>query len=134
MPLFTLTRDVRLSPQEAWDRVTNWPRHADFVPLTTIRKAEGGFVARTGIGILGFDDPMEIVEWRPPRHCRLEKRGSVVLGWAELTVEPLGELSRVTWKEEIRVRGVPRIFDPLTRAAGIRLFGRVLDGLLERSP
>lgn len=134
MPLITITRDVALSPQDAWDRLTDWPRHGDFVPLTTIRKSEKGFVARTGVGALGFDDPMEIVEWQPPHHCRLEKRGKVVLGWAELRVEDHGEFSRVFWTEEIRVRGLPRVFDGLTQAAGMRLFGRVLDGLLSRRP
>ena len=39
--------------------------------------------------------------WDPPREgepgrCRLEKRGSVVRGWAEITVAPRTSGSRVT--------------------------------------
>ncbi|MFI5428508.1 hypothetical protein [Aeromicrobium sp. UC242_57] len=47
-----------------------------------------------------------------------------------LSVEPAGAGSRVTWREDIRVRGVPRYFDGLTRASSRALFSRVIDGLL----
>ena len=79
---------------------------------------------------MGFNDPMEIVTWNEPSFCRLEKRGRAVKGWAELSVEPHGDGSRVTWREEIRVTGVPRALDALTRRASARLFSRVIDGLL----
>ena len=97
---FSLERTPPLPLDEAWRRLTRWPRHADAVPLTRITVVtseptrEGTrFVARSGIGPLGFDDPMEVTVWRPPADgesglCRLEKRGRVVLGWAELEVRP----------------------------------------------
>lgn len=100
------------------------------MPLTKIRTTDTGFVARTGIGPVGFDDPMDIVTWTEPSFCRLEKRGRLVKGWAELSVEPAGDGSRVTWREEIRVTGVPRLFDGLVRGSSRRLFSRVIDGLL----
>lgn len=119
-----------MTPQESWDRLTDWERHGEFVPLTRIRLTEHGFVARTGIGRVGFDDPMDVVESRSPSYCRLVKRGRVVTGWAELSVEPLNDGSRVTWREDIHVRGTPRVLDGLTRASSTRLFSRVIDGLL----
>jgi len=73
---------------------------------------------------------MQIVASNEPSFCRLEKRGRLVKGWAELSVEPQGDGSRVTWREEIKVRGVPRALDGLTRRASTRLFSRVIDGLL----
>ena len=130
MALIEITREVRLAPQESWRRLTDWEQHGRFVPLTRITRTGGGFVARTGLGPVGFDDPMDVVEWREPSFCRLEKRGRLVTGWAELVVEPLGTGSRVTWREDIGVRGVPRALDGLTRAAGLRLFTHVVDGLL----
>lgn len=130
MPLITITREVPLSAAEAWSRITDWPRHGDFVPMTTVRVNAKRIVARTGVGLLGFDDVMEITAWEPPRHCRLEKRGRLILGWAEITVEEVGETARVRWVEEIRVRGLPRVFDPIVRKAGERMFGKLLDGLL----
>lgn len=110
--------------------MTAWERHGQFVPLTRIALTPKGFDAFTGVGRIGFHDPMDVVEWREPEYCRLEKRGRLVRGWAELTVEPLPAGSRVTWREDISVRGVPRFADGLTRSASRALFSRVVDGLL----
>ncbi|MBC7592818.1 MAG: SRPBCC family protein [Kineosporiaceae bacterium] len=130
MALIEIVRDVHLSQDEVWSRLTDWQRHGDSVPLTSIRVTPTGFVARTGIGRLAFDDPMEIVSWEPPCFCRLEKRGRVVTGWAELRVIPLGGATRVVWREDLHVTGTPRSADRLTRATSRKLFGRVVDDLL----
>lgn len=130
MSLIEIVREVPLGPAEAWRRLTDWQRHAKFVPLTSITLTDHGFNARTGLGPFAIDDPMEIVEWDAPTYCRLEKRGRIVIGWAELRVEPHGQGSRVVWREDIHVRGTPRFSDGLTRASSKRLFGRVIDGLL----
>lgn len=132
MALIEIVRDVHLSPEAAWNRLTDWERHGDFVPLTTIGLTPSGFVARTGMGPVGFDDPMEIVSWEPPSFCRLEKRGRVVTGWAELRVTTHDELTRVIWREDIHVTGMPRLADGLTKTSSRKLFGRVVDGLLAR--
>jgi carbon monoxide dehydrogenase subunit G len=128
--LFEIVREVRLPPEESWRRLTDWEQHAAHVPLTRITRTPTGFVARTSVGPVGFDDPMDIVDWREPEFCRLEKRGRVVTGWAEVSVEPHGTGSRVTWREDLHVRGLPRAFDGLTRAVSIRMFSRVVDRLL----
>lgn len=116
--------------EEAWARLTDWPRHGEHVPLTTITRTERGFVARTGSGRLAFDDEMEVVTWDPPRHCRLEKRGRVVTGWAEIDVTPLDLGCRVEWREVAHWIGVPGALGGVEAAAGRRLFGRVIDGVL----
>ncbi len=130
MAQIEIVREVALTPAEAWRRLTDWKAHGDFVPLTRIALTDHGFDAFTGIGRLGFHDPMDVVRWDEPSFCRLEKRGRVVKGWAELSVQPHGAGSRVTWREDIRVKGVPRAFDGLTRASSTKLFSRVIDGLL----
>lgn len=143
--LFLVSRSTPLYADEAWRRLTVWERHADVVPLTRIRVVtlpprEAGtvFVARTGVGPLAFDDRMEVVVWRPPRDdtpglCRLVKRGRLVLGWAEIEVRPApGGGSQVVWREEVRVRGLPRIIDPLLGRAGRLMFGRAVSRLLTR--
>jgi hypothetical protein len=99
---------LSLNPAEAWRRLTNWKAHGSYVPLTKVALTPRGFDAFTGVRRVGFHDPMDVVEWNEPTYCRLEKRGRVVKGWAELSVEPHGDGSRVTWREEIRVTGVPR--------------------------
>ncbi|MFJ5548805.1 SRPBCC family protein [Streptomyces sp. NPDC093225] len=140
------TADVPLL--EAWRRVTDWERHGAQVPLTRTTVATAPptrvgtrFTARTGLGPVGFDDPMEVVAWRPPAdgrpgHCRLVKHGRVVSGWAEIEVRPAPDGrggSEVRWREELRVRGLPRAMDPLTAAAGRFLFARALAGLLREA-
>ncbi|MFI6280267.1 SRPBCC family protein [Streptomyces sp. NPDC050988] len=148
MVRFCVRRDSGLDAGEAWRRVTLWERHGDVVPLTRITvvagAAEGGvgsvFVARSGIGALAFDDPMEVVVWRPPVGgragvCRLVKRGSFVTGWAEIEVRSGGGGggSRVVWREELRVRGVPRVFDSLVGWVARWVFGRAVRRLLGAS-
>jgi carbon monoxide dehydrogenase subunit G len=128
--LFEIVREVQMPADEAWQRLTDWERHGRHVPLTRMTRTGTGFVARTGIGRVGFDDPMDIVEWREPSFCRLEKRGRRVTGWAEVSVEPHGTGSTVTWREDLHVRGVPRGLDGLTRAVSTRVFSRVIDRLL----
>ncbi|MFF9851735.1 SRPBCC family protein [Streptomyces litmocidini] len=143
MSLFRVERTVPAAPEEVWRRLTDWPAHGRQVPLTRTRVLTPGpygvgtrFVARTGIGRLSFDDPMEVVRWEPPTAgrpgvCRLEKSGRMVRGWAVVEVTATAEGGcRVLWTEELSVRGVPGAFDPVLRLAGRVVFGRAVDGLL----
>ncbi|MGC0328788.1 hypothetical protein RKD23_001778 [Streptomyces sp. SAI-170] len=145
MVLFQLQRTVPLPLDEAWRRITDWPRHGDVVPLTRVTVTPGPptregtlVVARSGLGPLAFDDRMEVTVWRPPvdgspGRCRLEKRGRVVLGRAELEVLPEpGGRTRVVWREELGVRFLPGVFDPLLGAAARAVFGRAMNALLRK--
>jgi hypothetical protein len=140
---FVLTRRSPRSAEDCWERLTDWPRHGDLVPFTRVRADRGSglragdrILARTRVGPVGFDDPMEIVEFVPPApgrpgRCRLEKRGRVVRGWAELTVRacvPGGSEAR--WAETNSIAGQPRAVDPLVASAGRAVFGKVLAHLL----
>ncbi|MER6524262.1 SRPBCC family protein [Streptomyces sp. NPDC001508] len=142
---FLLQRTPPLPLDEAWRRLTRWPRHGDAVPLTRVTVVTDPptgvgtrVVARTGIGPFAFDDPMEVTVWRPPADgepglVRLTKRGQVVLGWAELEVRPgPGGRTRVLWREELRIRGLPSLFDPLLVRASRAVFGRAVDSLLRK--
>lgn len=143
MAPYAVVRECGLGAGEAWRRMTAWERHTATVPLTRITVTTPPpsgvgteFVARTGVGRLGFDDPMRVTVWQPPisgdgrGRCRLEKTGRVVTGWAEIDVAPYGAGSRVRWCEELRVRWVPRALDGLTARVGRLVFGRVVDTLL----
>ncbi|MEU6672926.1 SRPBCC family protein [Streptomyces sp. NPDC046925] len=146
MALFRIDRTSPLPADEAWSRLTTWERHADVVPLTRVHvrtPPPGGegtvFVARSGIGPVGFDDVMEVVTWRPAAEgggmCRLEKRGSFVTGWAEIEVSRRAESgSAVVWREELSVRFLPRFLDGALTAAGRLMFGRAVDRLLASGP
>ncbi|MEV4998026.1 SRPBCC family protein [Streptomyces niveus] len=142
MSVFRVARRTALPAEEAWRRITDWPAHARTVPLTRILVETPGpsgtgtvFVARTGLGRMRFDDPMEVVRWEPPTagrpgRCRLEKRGRVITGWAEIEVERSGDHTLVRWAEELRVSFLPRFLDGVTARTGRVVFGRVVDSLL----
>lgn len=140
---FLLERTAPLPLDEAWRRLTQWRRHGDVVPLTRVTVIPPAptrvgtlVVARSGIWPLAFADPMEVTVWRPPTDteaglCRLEKRGRVVTGWAEIEVCPgPGGRSRVVWREELAVAFLPRLVDPLLGAVGRSMFGRAANRLL----
>ncbi|MFK8908243.1 SRPBCC family protein [Streptomyces sp. YS-3] len=146
MALFRIDRRTEAGPAEVWRRLTDWPRHSGSVPLTRITVTTPGptgvgtvFVARTGLGRLGFEDPMEVVVWEPPGagrpgRCRLEKRGRVVTGWAEIEVRPdprgAGAGALLVWREDLRVWRLPHAFDALTARAGRLVFVRALTRIL----
>jgi hypothetical protein len=117
--------DVRAGARAAWDVLVDWPAHGRWVPLTTVTVLTPSgagvgarFVGRTGIGRVGFDDPMEVVEWSPPAggsggHCAVVKQGRVVLGTARFDVDPTPDGGcRVTWTEDVELAPV-RLTRPL---------------------
>src|SRR2546430_1603264 len=79
---FRLERTAPLPLEEAWRRLTEWPRHGDVVPLTRVTvltpppTGEGTmFVARSGLGPLAFDDRVEVTVWRPAPPTAERRRG-----------------------------------------------------------
>jgi len=163
MASFEVVRHSRLSADAAWVQLTDWPRHGEFIPFTEVRVtskgAEGAgtvFVARTSIGPLGFDDPMEVTYWQPPSAqqggiCRIVKLGRVVTGWAVLTVTPDesgssprqgndgGSAKRkggasIRWVEEAQFRAAGPLLNWPNSLAGKYVFGRLVNGLLASEP
>lgn len=69
-----------------------------------------------------------------PGLCRLEKRGRVITGWAEIEVRPgPGERTRVVWREEARVRFLPGVADGVLERAARYVFGRAVNRLLRQT-
>ncbi|MGL4173527.1 MAG: SRPBCC family protein [Actinomycetota bacterium] len=136
----TLHRDIRAPAGVVWRALTDWPAHGRWVPGTTVRITSphaGGvgatFVARTGIGPLGFDDSMTITEWQEPSpeksgRCVVVKTGRVVHGGAEFEVVDHGSLSTVRWTERVEVVALRRLpgAAAVSRAATRLVFGRVI--------
>jgi hypothetical protein len=143
---FEVVRHTHLDADEAFSAVTDWPRHAEFIPRTTIQlvglvRADVGarFIARTAFGPFHVDDPMEVVFWRPPADsapgmCRVDKRGSVLLGSTVITVTPSREGSVVHWQEQATIRVLGPLASWPVQLAGRRVFGRLVDGLLSGPP
>lgn len=122
-----------------WGRVSDLVGHAEGVPFQRVTSDPGSpglgwrFTPRTAVGPLGFDDPMVVTVWEPPRRLRVEKVGRVLAGWADITVAALPEGgSRVTWQEEVvpANEALARRTRPLFDAAGKVVFGRALARML----
>lgn len=135
---------IDATAQAVWDLVTDWPAQSRWIPLTTVtidRHGPGGpglgtrFTGRSQLGPIGFDDPMEVIEWQPPAEggsgrCRVRKLGPWLTGWAEIQVWPSEGGTRLLWTEDVRARWTPRFADwllnPVLATIGSALFGRTL--------
>ncbi len=119
------------SVDDAWALITDWPaqsRWIAFTKVSIVREADGvgsRFTGRTRLGPIWFDDPMEVTIWDPPvaggrGYCKVQKFGPWLLGTAEIEVAPASDGAGgavVTWRETVKTRGVPSVFNPIVRAS-----------------
>jgi hypothetical protein len=103
---------------EVWAYLTDWPRQGEWIPLTRVertspgpaREVGGRIRAWTGVGPLGFWDPMTITAWQEHAdgsgRCEVLHLGRVVRGDGGFTVTALDERTcRVLWWERVDVPG-----------------------------
>lgn len=137
--MFTVTETSPEPVDLVWRRVSDLAGHAEGVPLQRVTSDPGEpgvgwrFTPRTALGPLGFDDPMVVTVWDPPRRVRVEKRGRVLAGWADITLAPLPQGgTRVTWQEEVvpAHEALARRTRPLFDAVGAVVFRRALTRML----
>jgi hypothetical protein len=137
--VFTVTETSPEPVELVWQRVSDLVGHSAGVPLTSTTSDPGEpavgwrFTPRTGLGPVGFDDPMVVTVWEPPRRLRVEKVGRVLAGWADISLAPLPEGgTRVTWQEEVLPAhtGIGRRMRPLFDAVGKVVFRRALTRML----
>lgn len=150
MTRFVAVVEVAAGVPAVWDRLTDWPAHTRWVPLTTVRVTTplaagvgARFTGRTslsavGLDRLGFDDPMEVTRWRPPADglagsCGIRKLGRLVRGAASFDVTPMPEVdgrprSRVVWEGDLVLppRTLTRLLAPLVSLAGRLAYGAAL--------
>ncbi|PPK98806.1 hypothetical protein CLV92_101507 [Kineococcus xinjiangensis] len=135
---------VQAPAREVWGRLTDWPAHSRWVPLTRVRRLPGPvagvgerFSGRTGPGPLAFEDPMEVVRWEPPApgragRCDIVKRGRVLGGGAQLVVRDVGGgTSAVEWVEIVSLpsRAATALLRLPMRWASAFVFRRVLTAM-----
>lgn len=133
---FTLTQDWAVPAERLWNALADWEGHSEWIPLTRVRilGGDGGlgttFVARTGIGPLGFDDHMSVIEFdAATTHAVVEKTGPILKGSAGFRIEPRGSNCTLTWFETVHVPGLPRVLTPLVARIGMVLFNVALGQL-----
>lgn len=129
--------DIAAPASAVWDYVTDWPRQEEWIPQTRVENVDeagglgGRFRAWTGLGRVGFWDPMTITSWERTAdgggRCEVLHRGAVVKGEGEFVVLARGEqASRFVWAEVVDV--------PLgaAGAAGWRALRPLVERLIDR--
>ncbi|MFI6478722.1 SRPBCC family protein [Nonomuraea sp. NPDC050663] len=97
--------------ERVFDVLVDWPRHAEWMFLTSAQALTGAgrgvgstIEAFTGLGPVGFSDPMTITTWRPPELIVMEHTGRVVRGIGVIRVLALpGGGSRIIWAERLHL-------------------------------
>jgi len=102
--------EVAVSAEQLWAVLADWSRQGEWIPLTSVRSVRGDghgvggrIQAWTGVGPIGFADPMVITHWDPPRRCEVLHLGSVVRGEAGFDVAAAGSGARVAWWESVEL-------------------------------
>lgn len=140
---FQVHREFNCAADELWRALADWRSHGDWIPATRaqVRFGDGGigtrFVARTGIGPLGFDDNMTVTEFEPAtRKATVEKTGPWLRGSAgfEIVDDESGTL--LIWREQVVVPLLPQALAASAARLGAALFGHAMGRLarhLQRS-
>ncbi|MEV8635156.1 SRPBCC family protein [Streptosporangium sp. NPDC051023] len=131
------------SPERVFAVLTDWPRHDEWMILTSARVTEGDgrsagsrLAAFSGVGPFGFLDTMEITRWDPPNTVAVRHTGRLVRGTGVFHVLPrAGGGSSILWKEELDLPFGPvgRLGWPLARPLSAVLLRRSLRRLADLS-
>ena len=141
--LVRATVPVRAPAGVTFGYVTDWPRQREWIPLTYVelaprpdgddpaRRVGGRFRAWTGLGPIGFWDPITITAWEEQPdgsgRCDILHTGRVVRGDAQFQVVARGpDTCTATLWERLEVPGGP------VGALLWRLLRRILGPVLDR--
>jgi len=103
---------VAAGPAATWRAAVDWPRQREWIWATRVSGGHGPgaeVTGWTGIGPIGFTDPMVITEWDPPRRCVLKHTGRLVRGTGVFEVVPHGPGSQFRWTEHLQLPVPPAV-------------------------
>jgi len=148
MAQFRIEIDSDLPPGAAWDRILDLRDHDVVIPLTRLRSgivpareiSDGHrFVAFTGVGPVGYLDPMQVTSIEHPGpendtgRAHIVKQGRVVGGDVSVTVRARPSGSRIIWEQDWRLPWAPRFLDAVTAQPARLVYRYVLARLLARA-
>jgi hypothetical protein len=100
------------APQiEVWSSLVDWESQGDWMALTKVTASDHGaddsgvgttIDAFTGIGALGILDRMKVIDWEPPKFCRVDHYGKIIRGIGEFRLTEVAGVTRFDWYEEIK--------------------------------
>ena len=114
--VFEVDVEIPLTSQEAWNRLTDWPSHGKWIPLTRIdvdRADPKKFVAYSGIRPLVLEDRMHQLTEQfdgTSGDSTVAKLGPILVGEARFAVRPRPSPTScvVSWREDVAVKWLPR--------------------------
>jgi hypothetical protein len=116
-----------------WEDQARWMKDAKWVRVVGDRRAGVGTDIRVKTllyGIPAFVEPMEVIEWDPPRQLKM-RHGSLVQGTGTWRIEPIEPdhepACRFVWIEEIALRV------PVIGELAARIYGRFMRRLMRGS-
>jgi len=114
---------VQADQERVWALALDWSRQREWIWATTVDGGQGlgaHVSGRTGIGPLGFTDPMLITHWDPPRRCTVTHLGRLVRGDGVFEVTQVADggqpRTEFTWTERIELPLPPALGRPLAAA------------------
>jgi hypothetical protein len=130
--------EVAVTAERMWDLLTDWPRQGEWILFTRVRtvagdarRVGGRIEAWTGVGRIGFVDPMVVTRWVPPYSCEVLHTGSLIRGEGGFDVVELpADRARMVWWESIELP-LAHVGDLAWRATR-PLWSTVLDRALDR--
>jgi carbon monoxide dehydrogenase subunit G len=139
MARYRTSIDSDLSPAEAFASLARFSSAAEWDPGVVEAEDLTGGPLRVGsafrlvVKVLGRRMPLryEITEMETDRRVVLEAPSSTFRSVDEITFEPRGTGTRVTYDADLRLRGLARIADPLLRLAFRRIGDAAAAGLRE---
>lgn len=116
--------DLALPARAVWEYFTDWPRQGEWIPFTRVeavdeaRSVGGRIRAWTGLGPIGFWDPMTITAWEESAdgsaRCEVLHTGAVVRGEGAFAVEARGpDASTFVFWDRLAVPGAGPVMRPL---------------------
>ena len=127
---FELSRIVPMTTELAWQRLTDWGSHGDWIPLTRVDVDPvdpDHFTAWSGIRRLALEDRMHLIDLSIDdcgRRARIAKLGPVLVGEAEFSISAgiATDSAVVQWREVVSVPYLPQMLAPLAAWIGKCLF------------
>ncbi|WP_433871468.1 SRPBCC family protein [Saccharopolyspora sp. CA-218241] len=101
---------VAADPETVWAVATDWPRQGEWMLGTEVSVLGGSggtgteLLAVTGYRGVGAVDRMRVVEFEPPRICRVRHEGGLIVGEGGFEVVRCGNLaSTFAWWERLEL-------------------------------
>ncbi|MFM9141579.1 MAG: SRPBCC family protein [Actinomycetota bacterium] len=108
---FRVTLRIPAETQKVWDELVTWKNQGNWMALTKVTSSHVGpkdsgvgttIEAFTGIRKLGILDQMRVVEWQPPKYCKVDHYGKFIKGIGIFNLTEEDGMTRFDWYEEIK--------------------------------